>query len=255
MNNIINIPANFNAQKNCLKDKIILITGASDGIGAVAAKTYAEYGATVILHGKTIPKLEKVYDEIVEAGFAQPAIIPLDFKTAKKEQFEDMAHKIEKEFDHLDGVLHNAGMLGTLMPITQFENDLWNEIMQVNLTAPFLLSQSMVPLLNKSKDTSMIFTSSSVARRGVAYWGAYGVSKAAADNLMGIFADELEINTSIRVNSIDPGRVRTRMRALAYPGEDPNTIPKPEDVMPAYLYLMCDESSDVNGDIVICQQR
>lgn len=253
MNEMIHLPENFQPKKNCLQDKIILVTGAGDGIGAVAAKTFAEYGATVILLGKTIPKLEKVYDEIVNAGHAQPAIIPLDLKLAKKEQFEEMAHKIENEFNHLDGVLHNAAILAGLMPITQYDSELWNEVIQVNLTAPFLLSQAMIPLLNKSTDTSMVFTSSGVAHRGVAYWGAYGVSKAAADNLMGIIADELEVNTSIRVNSIDPGRVRTRMRALAYPGEDPMTLPLPQELMPAYLYLMSDESKDINGDILLCQ--
>jgi NAD(P)-dependent dehydrogenase (short-subunit alcohol dehydrogenase family) len=253
MNEMIHLPENFQPRKDCLKDKIILVTGAGDGIGAVAAKTYAEYGATVIMLGKTIPKLEKVYDEIVNAGYAQPAIIPLDLKMAKKEQFEEMAHKIEKEFDHLDGVLHNAAFFAGLMQITQFDSNLWNEIIQVNLTAPFLLSQAMIPLLNKSKDTSMVFTSSGVARKGSAYWGAYGVSKAAGDNLMGMIADELEVNTSIRVNSIDPGRIRTRMRALAYPGEDPMTVPAPQEIMPAYLYLMSDESKDITGDILLCQ--
>lgn len=255
MNEIIKLPTDFKPQMHCLKDKVILVTGAGDGIGAVAAKTFSEYGATVILLGKTTPKLEIVYDEIVNAGFAQPAIIPLDLEKATTEQYAGLAETIEQEFDHLDGLLHNAAMFGGLIPISQFDENLWEQITKINLHAPFLLSKAMIPLLKKSQDASMIFTSSSVAQQGRAYWGAYGVTKAAADNLMGILADELEIDTPIRVNSIDPGKVRTRMRALAYPGEDPLTVPAPEEIMNAYLYLMSAESKDVNGKIINCRMN
>jgi len=254
MNEIIKTPTDFQAQPNCLKDKIILVTGAGDGIGAVAAKTFAEYGATVILLGKTEAKLVIVYDDIVKLGYPQPAIITLDLETATTDQYAELAYTIEKEFDHLDGLLHNAAMFGSLIPITQFDTDLWEKITKINLHAPFLLSKALIPLLNKSQDSSMIFTSSRVAQKGSAYWGAYGVTKAASDNLMGILADELEINTPIRVNSIDPGKIRTRMRALAYPGEDPMTVPAPEEIMNNYLYLMSAESKEVNGKIINCRK-
>lgn len=250
---MIKIPENFQAEQSCIKDKIILITGAGDGIGAVAAKTYAEYGATVILLGKTIPKLEIVYDAIINAGHTQPAIIPLDLEKATAEQYAGLAQTIEDEFGRLDGLLHNAAMFGGLIPISQFDPALWEQIMKINLHAPFLLSKAMLPLLNNSSASSMIFTSSGVAHKGRAYWGAYAVSKAAQDNLMEVLADELEVNTSIRVNSIDPGRVRTRMRALAYPGEDPMSVSAPEELMNTYLYLMSDASKDVNGEIIRCQ--
>ncbi len=252
MNEMIALPENFVPQPDCLKDKIILVTGASDGIGAVAAKTFAEHGATVILHGKTVPKLEMVYDEITAAGYAEPAIIPVDLETLTVDQADEMALKIEQEFGQLDGLLHNAAMFGGLIPINQFEPELWEKIIRINLHAPFLLSKSLLPVMNKSKSASMIFTSSGVAHRGRAYWGAYGVSKAAADNLMGILADELEVNTPIRVNSIDPGRVRTRMRALAYPGEDPMSNPAAEDIMTEYLYMMSDSSKGITGKIMTC---
>ena len=146
-------------------------------------------------------------------------------------------------------------MFEGLSPITQFDNTLWDRIVKVNLHAPFLLSQAMIPLLNKSQSASMIFTSSGVAHKGRAYWGAYGVTKAAGDNLMSILADELELNTPIRVNSIDPGRVRTRMRALAFPGEDPMTVPAAEEIMDSYVYLMSEESKDVNGKIISCKKK
>ena len=255
MNEIIKIPTDFKPQTNCLKDKIILITGTGDGIGATAAKTFAKYGATIILLSKTEKKIVAVNDEIVNAGYPQPAIITLNLEKATSEDYAGLAYTIENEFGHLDGLIHNAAMFEGLSPIAQFDNTLWERIVQVNLHAPFLLSQAMIPLLKQSQDASMIFTSSSVAQQGRAYWGAYGVTKAAADNLMGILADELEIDTPIRVNSIDPGKVRTRMRALAYPGEDPMTVPAPEDIMDAYLYLMSIESKDVNGKIINCRKN
>ena len=251
MKELVNIPENYQPQQTCLANKTILITGAGDGIGAVAAKTFANYGATVILLGKTIPKLEKVYDEIIAVGSPQPAIYPLNLEGAKDTDYLTLAETIEKEFGCLDGLLHNAAMFGGLIPIEQFDVSLWAQIVQINLHAPFLLSKALIPVMKKSQNASMVFTSSGVAHEGRAYWGAYGVTKAAGDNLMGILANELEVNTSIRVNSIDPGRVRTRMRALAFPGEDPNTVPSPEEIMNAYLYLMSDDSSNVNGEIVV----
>ena len=255
MNEIIQIPTNFKPKENCLKDKVILITGSGDGIGATAARTFARYGAIIILLSKTEKKIVGIYDEIVNAGHPQPAIIPLNLEDATAEDYAGLAHSIENEFGHLDGLLHNAAMFEGLSPISQFDNTLWNRIVQVNLHAPFLLSQAMIPLLNKPQSSSMVFTSSGVAHQGRAYWGAYGVTKAAGDNLMGILADELELNTPIRVNSIDPGRVRTRMRALAFPGEDPMTVPAPADIMDAYIYLMCDESKNINGKIISCKKN
>ena len=253
MKNLIQIPANFKPQENCLKDKVILITGTGDGIGAVAAKTFAKYGATIILLSKTEKKIVAINDEIIDAGYPQPAIIPLNLEEATAENYAGLAHSIETNFGHLDGLIHNAAMFEGLSPITQFDNTLWNRIVQVNLHAPFLLSQAMIPLLNKSQSSSMVFTSSGVAHQGRAYWNAYGVTKAAGDNLMEMLADELELNTPIRVNSIDPGRVRTRMRALAFPGEDPMSVPAPEDIMDSYIYLMSDESKDINGKIISCK--
>ena len=253
MNELIQVPSNYKPQPDCLKDKVILITGTGDGIGATAAKTFAKHGATIILLSKTEKKIVAINDEIVDAGYPQPAIIPMNLEEATAEDYAGLAHSIEAEFGHLDGLIHNAAMFEGLSPITQFDNTLWERIVQVNLHAPFLLSQAMIPLLNKSKSSSMVFTSSGVAHQGRAYWNAYGVTKAAGDNLMGMLADELELNTPIRVNSIDPGRVRTRMRALAFPGEDPMTVPAPEDIMDAYLYLMSDESKEINGKILSCK--
>ena len=251
---MIKIPANYQPEENCLKDKVILITGTGDGIGKEAAKTFAKLGATIILLSKTEKKIVDLYDEIVEAGYPQPAIITLNLEKATPEQFYELAQMIETEFGHLDGLIHNAAMFEGLSPISQFDPLLWERTVKVNLHAPFLLTQAMLPLLNKSKSASVLFTSSGVAHQGRAYWGAYGVTKAAGDNLMGILADELESNTTIRVNSIDPGRVRTRMRALAFPGENPMDNPAPADIMNSYIYLMSDASKDINGKIISCKK-
>ena len=240
-------PENYTPTENCLANKIILITGAGDGIGRTAAKTFAAHGATVILVGRTLAKLETVYDGIEAAGHPQPAIYPINFQIATEQNFIDMSNAINEEFKCLDGILHNAADLGQSTPIANYAPDVWMRCMQVNVNAPFMLTQAMLPLLELSTNASILFTGSSVGYKGRAYWGAYAASKAAAENLMQTLADELDETTKIRVNSINPGATRTKMRAAAYPGEDPETVKKPEDLMRDYLYLMGDESVGITG--------
>lgn len=238
---------NYKPAPDLLKDRVILVTGAGDGIGAAAAKAFAAHGATVILLGRSARKLEKVYDDIEQSGGPQPALVPLNLEKAVPEQYLELATMVEKEFGRLDGLLHNAALLGTLTPLEQYDLKQWAQLMQVNLHAPYLLTRAMLPLLKNSKDASVLFTSSGVGRKGRAYWGAYAITKAADENMMEIWADELETNTTIRVNSIDPGAVRTSMRAKAYPGEDPNNLPRPEEIMSVYLYLMGPDSRGTTG--------
>lgn len=247
------IPADYQPATDHLQDRVILITGAGDGIGATAARTLATHGATVILLGKTIPKLEAVYDAIVSAGHPLPAIYPMDLEGASYDHYEDLAATIEQEFGRLDGLLHNAAMLGARMMIEQYDLKLWARIMHINLTAPFLLSRACLPVLRNSTDARVVFTSTEVAQLGRAYWGAYAVSKAGADNLMQIMADELETNTAIRVNSIDPGVVATRMRRLAFPAEDASTLATTNSIMPTYLYLLGPDSKHETGHIFHAQ--
>ena len=241
------IPESFNPKPDCLESKIILVTGAGDGIGRVAAKTFSAHGATVILVGRTLQKLEKVYDEIEASGHPQAAIYPIDFQVANEKSFIDMCNAISEEFDHLDGILHNAADLGQRTPVANYAPDVWMRLMQVNVHAPFMLTQAVMPLLECAKNASIVFTGSSVGYKGRAYWGAYAASKAAAENLMQTLADELEETTRIRSNSINPGATRTKMRAGAYPAEDPTTIKTPEDLMRDYLYLMADDSFGISG--------
>lgn len=244
----------FHAAENALKDKVILVTGAGDGIGKEAALTYARYGATVILLGKTVSKLTAVYDEIVAFGGAEPAIIPLDIKGATAKHYKDMAATIQNEFGRLDGVLHNAGILGVLSPFEHIDLASWQDIMQVNVTGAMLMTQALMPVLKNAQHGSVVFTSSGVGRTGRAYWGPYAVSKFATEGLMQIMADEYS-GSSIRVNCINPGATRTSMRAKAYPGEDPATLKTPADLMWLYVYLMSDDSISVNGQSIDAQRR
>jgi len=245
--------SNYSAPDNLLKDRIILVTGAGDGIGKAAAKSYAQHGATVILLGKTIEKLELVYDEIEQNNDPQPAIYPMNLEGATGKDFEDMQVMLDQEFGRLDGILHNAALLGTLMPIAQYDMEHWGKVMQVNLNAPYMITRMCLPLLKKSDNASVIFSTDDVGIKGKAYWGAYAISKAAGDNMMQILADEMEVNTPIRFNSINPGKVATTMHAKAYPGVDPNTLPKADDIMNTYLYLMGTQSKDINGQIINAQ--
>lgn len=237
----------YQAPADLLKEKIILVTGAGDGIGRVAAKTYAAHGATVILLGRTVPKLEAVYDEIEAAGGAKPAILPVDLSGVKWEELEFLAQGVEQEFGRLDGLLHNASLLGQRTPMANYHYSVWQQVMQVNVNAAFGLTKAMLPLLEESKAASVIFTGSGVGLKGRAYWGAYAVSKFATEGMMQVLADEVDGVSNIRVNSINPGATRTNMRAAAYPAEDPQTVATPDDIMPTYLYLMGDDSIGVNG--------
>ncbi len=237
----------YKAPQDLLKDKIILVTGAGGGIGRTAAKTFAAHGATVILLGRTTPKLEMVYDEIEAAGGPQPAIFPMDLNEARIETFEHFAEAVEQEFGRLDGLLHNASLLGQRTPIANYHFGTWQQVMQVNVNAAFGLTKTLLPLLEKSEAGSIIFTGSGVGLKGRAYWGAYSVSKFAIEGLMQVLADELDGVSNIRVNSINPGATRTSMRAAAYPAEDPKTVTAPEAIMPTYLYLMGDDSRTLSG--------
>lgn len=249
------LPENYQAAPDLLRGRIILITGAGDGIGRACALSCAAHGATVILIGKTIAKLEAVYDEIEQAGGPQAAIYPLHLGGAKAEDYAELHDVLEREFGRLDGLLHNAGILGQRKSIEQTTPENWSEVLQVNLTAPFLMTRALLPLLNNSDDASIVFTSSGVGRRGRAYWGAYAVSKFGTEGLAQILADELSGTTSIRVNCINPGATNTVMRRTAYPAENPAVNPLPEQIMPAYLYLLGPDSRGVTGGSFDAQAR
>lgn len=246
-------PKNYQAPDDVLQDRIILVTGAGDGIGRVAAKTFAAHGATVILLGRTIAKLEKVYDEIIQSADPEPLIMPLCLEKAGDDDYEQMAEAIDKQFGRLDGVLHNAGLLGQRTTIGNYQLAVWQQVMQVNVTAAYQLTKALLPLLKASADANILFTSSGVGRRGRAFWGAYAVSKFAVEGLAQVLAHELEEVSNIRVNCVNPGAIRTRMRAVAYPAENPVTLRTPQQVMPAYVYLIGPDSKGISGQSVDAQ--
>lgn len=237
---------------NSLADKVILITGAGAGIGRCAALTFAQAGATVILLGRTTAKLEAVYDEIVAAGGPQPAIVPLDMKGATRSHYQQLAATIDEQFGRLDGLLNNASLLGVLSPFEHIDLDSWNTLMQVNVTAQFMLTQALIPVLKKAPHASIVFTSSGVGRQGKAFWGPYAVSKFATEGLAQVMADEYA-GTSLRINVINPGATRTAMRSKAYPAEDASKLATTEQIMPLYVYLMSDASVAVNGQSLNAQ--
>lgn len=236
----------YQAQPNCLQNKTILVTGAGSGIGRAAAINYAKFGATVVLLGKTVEKLEKVYDEILNLGYPEPAIIPLDMKGATAQHYKDMVSTIIGQLQHIDGALLNASILGELTPFTQISTQIWEDVMQVNLNAQMQLAQALIPAMTQSSSSSLIFTTSGVGNQGRAFWGPYSISKFATEGMMQVIADEYE-GSSLRVNAINPGATKTNMRATAFPAEDKSLISEPEDIMPLYLYLMSDDSKAVNG--------
>jgi len=224
----------YSAPEELLKDRVILVT-------------YAKHGATVILLGRSEITLNETYDVIVNAGYSKPMLCPLNLENATPGNYQALADSIEKEFGRLDGILHAAAMLGSLTPLEHYDLTLWSRVMQINLNAPFLLTRTCLNLLKAADNASVIFSAAEVGLKGEAYWGAYGIAHAAVENMAEIFADELEANTSIRINSLDPGLVRSRLRALAFPGEDPNTLTTAAEIIPAYLYLMGDESIGITG--------
>jgi NAD(P)-dependent dehydrogenase (short-subunit alcohol dehydrogenase family) len=237
----------YRPPKHLLTGQTILVTGAGEGIGRALAQGFAEHGATVVLVGPGLDALESVYDEIESAGGPQPAIYPITFEGATDHDYQQLAETLQLEFGHLDGLIHNAAILRLLSRIDDYDVATWYKVLQVNLNAPFMLTQACLPLLRKSPEASIIFVSDRVGRKGKAYWGAYGVSKFGLEGLMQILAEELENETRIRVNSVDPGPCRTNLRAHAYPGEDPQTVKPPDRVLPLFLWLLGPEGRGTHG--------
>lgn len=238
--------SDYQPRREDLEGRVILVTGATSGIGRAVSLALARYGATVLLHGRDARALEALFEEVSAVG-PEPALAELDFERAQGPQYEELIEQIETRYGRLDGLLHNAAMLGDRSPIEHYDIGLWQRVVHVNLNAVFVLTRCMLGLLRRSEDASLLFTTSGVGHRGRAYWGAYAASKFGIEGLTQVLADELE-QTRIRVNCINPGATRTRMRALAYPAEDPETLRPPEALTAAYLFLLGGASRDVRGE-------
>ncbi|MEE8427364.1 MAG: YciK family oxidoreductase [Woeseiaceae bacterium] len=236
-----------------LRDRVICITGASDGIGRALAIHTAKLGAQVILHGRNTRKLEKVYDEIeAVAGAQRPSIAVMDLAVADSNAYTTLADSIADDFGRLDGLVHNAGILGERYAIEQYDAALWQKVMHVNVTAAVALTQVCLPLLHKSDNGAVIFTSSSVGRTGRAFWGAYAVSKFATEGLSQVLADEHR-HSGLTVNCVNPGPTRTNMRLAAYPGENRDALKRPEEILATYVYLLGPDSRGVTGESLDAQ--
>ena len=240
--------AAYAPRADLLAGRVILVTGAGDGIGRAAALAYARHGADLVLLGRTESKLEAVFDTIESETRTRPVVVPADLEHASEDAATILYHAIRREYGRLDGILHNAGLLGPRTPIAAYPVSDWLEIMHVNANAAFIVTRALMPLLEESPDASVVFTSSGVGRRGRAEWGAYAVSKFAIEGLMEVLADETSQSGRLRVNSLNPGATRTAMRAAAYPDEDPETLPTPEDHMGLYLYLIGPDSQGITGE-------
>ena len=230
-----------------LAGRVIAITGASSGIGRAVAIACARHGANVILIGRNSRKLEAVHTEIEAASGPEPIIALLDLEKAIAKDYDQLADAVMERYGRLDGLLHNAGLLGTVSPIEHYDVPTWCRVMHVNVTAAFALTQVLLPALKRSTDASVVFTASGVGRRGRAYWGAYAASKFALEGLSQVLSSELEGITAVRVNTLNPGKVRTMMRRTAYPAEDINTLPLPESIVGPYLALLGPSTRGVTG--------
>ncbi len=232
----------YRPAQNLLAGRTVLVTGAGDGIGACAAKTFASYGANVVLLGRGQAKLEAVFDAIAQDTGTDPTIVPCDLEIATIDAYADLNSQILDHYGRLDGLLHNASLLGPRVPLEFYDAATWRRVMHVNVEAMFLLTQALLPALRQSADASVVITSSSVGRVGRAYWGAYAASKFAAEGFAQVLADELAHEGRVRVATLNPGATRTSMRVAAYPAEDPATVPPPESHMDIYLYLLGPDS-------------
>ena len=247
----MSLATTYEPKREDLEGRVVLVTGATSGIGRAVSLALARQGATVLLHGRSAAALEALFDEVSAMG-PEPALAEIDFERAQGPQYEQLIEQIETRYGRLDGLLHNAAMLGDRSPIEHYDIGLWQRVIHVNLNAVFVLTRCLLGLLRRSDDASLLFTTSGVGHRGRAYWGAYAASKFGVEGLAQVLADEVE-KTRIRVNCINPGATRTKMRARAYPAEDPQTRPAPEEITAPYLFLLGAAGRGVRGERIDCQ--
>jgi NAD(P)-dependent dehydrogenase (short-subunit alcohol dehydrogenase family) len=236
-----------------LAGRIIAVTGASDGIGRAVALAAAASGAQVILVGRTVRKLQAVHQEILSAHGDVATMAPLDLEKALAGDYDTLAAAILERYGRLDGLVHCAGILGTLTPIEQYDVPTWCKVMHVNVTAAFVLTQVLLPALRRSPDASVIFTSSGLGRTGRAYWGAYAVSKFAIEGLNQVLASEMGGTSAVRVNVLNPGPTRTLMRRQAFPSENADLLPLPATLAPSYIALLGPSGAGIHGQSLDCQ--
>jgi NAD(P)-dependent dehydrogenase (short-subunit alcohol dehydrogenase family) len=233
-----------------LKNNVILITGAGGGLGSTAALTLAKQGAHIILLDKSITQLEKIYDAIIAENAPAPIMYPFDLAGATENDYQELASRVKKKYGALQGLLHSAVEFASFTPIALHSTKDWGHSLNVNLNAPFILTRVLLPVLQKSKHASIVFTSDSSARTAPAYSGAYGVAKLALEGFANILAEELEAAQKIRVNTLVPGPVDSPFRKRAYPAEDKYKLPAMDSLAGVYSYLFSSQSIGVTGQVI-----
>ncbi|MHB8678843.1 MAG: SDR family NAD(P)-dependent oxidoreductase [Rudaea sp.] len=231
------LPAGWQAPSDYLRERVVLVAGAAGGLGRASALGRARAGASVVLLGRRVARLEKVYDEIVALQAARPAIYPLDLAGATPRDYAELAATLEREFGRLDGIVHAAAHFESLQPAADIEPDDWLRGIHVNVSAPFLLTQASLPLLREAAQASVVFVLDDTQRMSRAYWGAYGVAKHALAGLVPILRAEWE-STSVRAHALLPAPMRTRLRGAAYYGENALDLPLPDATADAVVYLL-----------------
>ena len=247
MKNSISL-ADFPAEPRVLADRILMVTGTGSGIGYGIAIAAASAGATVILLDKNQRALDKVYDEIVANKGSEPVQICVDLTKARAEEWDLLAQQIDAAFGRLDGLIHCAAQSTPLTPLQHANPEDWQKALQCNVTAPWMLTRTLLPLLNQSTSAAVVFSSGEAARTGKAYWNITGITWGAVDAMASIWHEELESNNAISVYSLDPGAVNTPMRTRLCPAEDPAMTSSVEVVAKAYLYLVSNVNSDLSGN-------
>ena len=233
----------MNFDLNLLKNKNILITGASNGIGKSLSENLSKYGANVIMLSRNENSLDAIYDSLKKKYQTNPCILKCDLENIDDEKSQEIANIISKNYQNLDSIIHNAAILEKMSDIESFDLQTWDKVMRVNLTSSFVLSKYLIPLMKSSTTPRIIFTTSSVGKKGKAFWGAYSVSKAGVNALSDILSDELESISNIKVFNFDPKATKTNMRAMAYPAEDPSANKNPDQLINYYLWMLSEKSS------------
>lgn len=242
--------SNYQPFDNELVDKTVLITGAAGGLGSALATLCSDYGANLILLDKNEDALNELHDKIEASTGTQPGLYPLDLRGATPEDYKQLAETVEDVFGCLHGLFHCAATLGTISPIDNIDSKVWSDTFSTNLHGPILLTQALLPILQSTENSSIVFTADNKLK---AYWGPYGVSKASIKASATIIADELDSkqdenqNFPLTCNVICPGPMKTSLRRTAFPGEDTDSLPEPAEIAPAYLYLLSDEARSING--------
>lgn len=244
----------YQAAPDLLKDRVILVTGAGQGLGRAIAIACANHGATVLLSGRQVAKLETVYDEIIAAGSPEPVIFSTDLATAQDKDYESIANSIGWQLKRLDGIVHSASLFYNLSPLSIQTSEQWLDLFRVNALAPFALTRACEPLLKRSPDASVILVGESHGQQPAAFWGGFAVSKAAMETYLKIQADEWQDQLNLRVNLLIPGPIHSPHRSRTHPGEFKETLAKPEELAPYFLYLLGMDGRNTRGAVIDCHK-